>query len=104
MHQKVVKAREKCAKCAGKNCENAKNAKKCEMQMQCKNGIKIPVTLHCITVTKIFCIFEFFLHGIPIALLSPPFRTQRVETEGVSKSEDIEMNPKADSHPGTNQA
>ncbi len=33
-----------------------------------------------------------------------PFGTQRVETEGVSKSEDIEINPKADSHPGTNQA
>ncbi len=29
---------------------------------------------------------------------------QRVETKGVSKSEDIEINPKADSHPGTNQA
>jgi hypothetical protein len=33
---------------------------------------------------------------------SVPFRTQRVETEG--KSEDIEINPKADSHPSTNQA
>jgi hypothetical protein len=33
-----------------------------------------------------------------------PFETRRVETEGVSKSEDIEINPKADSHPGTNQA
>jgi hypothetical protein len=33
-----------------------------------------------------------------------PFRTLRVKTEGVGKSEDIEMNPKADSHPGTNQA
>ncbi len=29
---------------------------------------------------------------------------QRVETEGVSESEDIEINPKAESHPGTNQA
>jgi hypothetical protein len=29
---------------------------------------------------------------------------RRVETEGVSKSEDIETNPKADSHPGTNRA
>jgi hypothetical protein len=33
-----------------------------------------------------------------------PFGTQRVETEGVSKSEDIEINPKSDSHPGTNLA
>ncbi len=33
-----------------------------------------------------------------------PFGTQRDETEGVSKSDDIEINPKADSHPGTNQA
>jgi hypothetical protein len=32
------------------------------------------------------------------------FGTRRVETEGVSKSEDIEMNSKADSHPGTKQA
>ncbi len=30
------------------------------------------------------------------------FGTQTVETEGVSKSGDIEINPKADSHPGTN--
>ncbi len=29
---------------------------------------------------------------------------RRIETEGVSKSEDIEINPKADSQPGTNQA
>ncbi len=28
----------------------------------------------------------------------------RVETEGASKIEDNEINPKADSHPGTNQA
>jgi hypothetical protein len=33
-----------------------------------------------------------------------PFGTQIIETEGVSKSEDIEINPKANSHPGTNQA
>jgi hypothetical protein len=33
-----------------------------------------------------------------------PFGTQRVKTKGVSKSEDIERNPKADSRPGTNQA
>jgi hypothetical protein len=33
-----------------------------------------------------------------------PFGTQRVETEGVSKRVDIEINPKAESHPGTNQA
>jgi hypothetical protein len=32
------------------------------------------------------------------------FGTQRVETEGVSNSEGIDINPKADSHPGTNQA
>jgi hypothetical protein len=32
-----------------------------------------------------------------------PFGTQRVETEGLSRSEDNEKNPKADSHPGTNQ-
>jgi hypothetical protein len=31
-------------------------------------------------------------------------QTQRVETEGVSEGEDIEINLKADSHPGTNQA
>jgi hypothetical protein len=33
-----------------------------------------------------------------------PFGTQRVETEGVNKSDDIEIYPKADSLPGTNQA
>ncbi len=33
-----------------------------------------------------------------------PFGTQRVETEGVSKNEDIEVYPKANSHPGTKQA
>jgi hypothetical protein len=33
-----------------------------------------------------------------------PFGTQRVDTEGMSKNEDIEINPKADSQPGTNQA
>jgi hypothetical protein len=33
------------------------------------------------------------------------FHSERgVETEGVSRSEDIEINLKADSHPGTNQA
>jgi hypothetical protein len=32
------------------------------------------------------------------------FGTQKVETEGESRSEDIEINPKADSHPGTNQS
>ncbi len=29
---------------------------------------------------------------------------QRVETEGVSRSEDVEINPKADTHPDNNQA
>ncbi len=33
-----------------------------------------------------------------------PLGEQRVETEGASKSEDIEINPKADYHPGNNQA
>jgi hypothetical protein len=33
-----------------------------------------------------------------------PLRKQRVDNEGVSKSEDIEINPKADFHPGTNEA
>jgi hypothetical protein len=33
-----------------------------------------------------------------------PFGTERVKTERVSKSEDVEKNPNADSHPDTNQA
>jgi hypothetical protein len=33
-----------------------------------------------------------------------PYLEGRVKTEGVSKSEDIEKNPTADFHPGTNQA
>ncbi len=46
---------------------------------------------------------HIWLEGIIIKTWCVPFRTQRVETEGVSKSEDIEINPKTDSHPGSNQ-
>jgi hypothetical protein len=53
-------------------------------------------------------VIDLFLPRIPVFTQlrnwRVPFGTQRVKTEGVSKSEDIETNPKADSHPGTNQA
>ncbi len=41
---------------------------------------------------------------IPKKNMCVPFGTQRVETEGVSMSENIEVSPKAYSHPGTKQA
>jgi hypothetical protein len=45
-----------------------------------------------------------FLNGKRKIKWCVPFGTQRVETEGGTRSKDIEINPKADSRPGTNQA
>jgi hypothetical protein len=94
VHQKVVKSAKTCEKNAKKVLKMRKYAKKCEMRMRRKNGIKIRISLHRTTTAKkknrIFALFRiaFASHYNPcrvglrlLTISAPTHKKHRAKTQ-----------------------